>query len=147
MNKYEPFDYSRFEKLQGIELGLYCMSKPHPFRIDNDFLKYFEETSNNLDTDHLQYAVSLLGEIKTIEAYRMVAKYIDHPETEVRFPAIKILTNFEDYENIDQSILNDGFITDKVDKTLKKHSDWFAVKELKVLLDRRKVNKGLDDKI
>ena len=135
-----PFDYDKFERLKGIELGEYCVSKNQEFNLNDKFVEYFAKNSQSLDDQHLEYGIYLLGKIRSKSAYHLIADYLDYPVTFVRFPAIKILTNFEDYDNIPEVILKDSYIIEKARKALEESGGHFVVKELKHLLERSGIN-------
>jgi hypothetical protein len=134
----KQFDYKKFERLSGLELGLYCFSDGKQLGLPDDFLRYFQENCDSFDNLHLECALALLKDVKSTEAYREIVKYIDYPDTSVRFPAIKILTNFEKYDEIDEKIINDEQIMAKIEQTLEDHSELFAVDELKYVLRRKR---------
>ena len=119
-------------------MGVYCTSKE--FDLGNVFVEYFAKNRTSLDEQHLEYGIYLLGKIGSKSAYRLIADYLAHPVTSVRFPAIKILTNFEDYNKIPESILKDKYIIEKARKALEDSGELIAVRELKHLIDRSRIN-------
>ena len=144
--KVEEFDTKRFESLSGLELQLYCAAVKHICNSKPDFFEYFKEHYESFDDDHLQCAIIFLGHYRTIEAYREVVKYLNHPNKSVRFPIVKILTNNEDYENIDKCIITDKSIMAKVKETLEEYrplledikGSFGELRELQVLIDKEK---------
>lgn len=138
------FNYEIFEKLSHVDAFMYCLGDDNNVLLNNDFVLYFSENHHRLDDDHLVIGLAVLGKLVQSKIYLSttlfysLAKYIDHPNLDVRFAAIKGLTNFEKYDEINIIVLTDKYIRERVMETIEKHSDLFATKELKVLLDKFK---------
>jgi hypothetical protein len=133
------FDYEKFEKLTGLELGKYCISPDRDSELNDEFVEYFEKKQHYLDDQHLEYCIVFFGKIKSQKAYHLISDFLNYPITYVRFPAIKILTNYEDYDRIPEEILNDRYIIEKAKQALKDSGKSFVVEELKNLVERSKI--------
>lgn len=119
------FDYIRFEKLKGLDLGLFACSQEARLGLNEKFIDYFRIHRQKFDIEHLQAALVLLCELLLLEIerkkdiYYELVEYIDHPSPEIRFPAIKALSNNENYDEIDSLVTNDEFIIKKVKQIIK----------------------------
>lgn len=137
MSKNKNFDYKRFESLNGLELGMFCLKEETLQTVNIDFLEYFKENCENMDDSHLEHSLFLLEKVNMKEAYPFVVNYIDHPVTSVRMPALRFLTQWLNNYDIDESVLENPEIINRVENTLAKHSDLMGVEELRHIIEKK----------
>jgi hypothetical protein len=124
------FDSSKFELLQGIDAANYAIQLIKEGITERDFLPYFQENVEKLDMAHLELAVGMVGKIGSIAAFHVVAKYLDHPNFNVRFVAVKTIKNMV---AIDEQIM--ALVVASLTKQYGDMGDALA-QELNVVLDR-----------
>lgn len=133
----QKFDYCKFEKLSGKDLAFFCVKKETLATVDKGFFEYFRQNRETMDDVHLEYSLYIFEKIGFKEAYPFVADYIDHPVTFIRIPAIRILTQWLNNYDIDDAVLENPEIINKVKKTLAEHSDLMGVDELKHIIEKK----------
>lgn len=143
-NLLSEFDYQKFESLTGFELGIYCYKDVYPEMIDERFLEYFKQNCDAMEDAHLEAGLCLLEKSKMKAAYPVVANYIDHSLTSIRMPAIRFLTQWLNNYDVDETVLMDSVIMEKVEKTLRDHGDLMGVKQLNYIVKRKQKMIRLD---
>jgi hypothetical protein len=89
------FDAQKFETLSGLELANYAVRLMQESIAEADFLPYFQQKAGAMDPPHLEMAVGMLGKIGSDTAFRTVARYLEHPEFNVRFVATKTIAHMQ----------------------------------------------------
>jgi hypothetical protein len=90
------FDAQQFETLNGLDLATYVVRLMEDDKIaEADFLPYFYMNAETMDMAHLELAVGMLGKIGTQNTNRMVAKYLQHHNFNVRFVATKTIAHIK----------------------------------------------------
>lgn len=88
------FHTQTFEILNGLELANYAVSLMDNNHIaEADFLPYFITQAEAMDMAHLELAIGMLGKIGTPTTNRIVAKYLEHKDFNVRFVAAKTIAH------------------------------------------------------
>jgi hypothetical protein len=84
-----PFDIKKFESLNGLCLANYVVEARRGKITESDFLPYFKSKAEAMDDVRLELAIGILAVIDGPESAHTIAKYIEHPNFNVRFVAIK----------------------------------------------------------
>jgi hypothetical protein len=84
-------DTDKFEKLNGIELGMFAADLVKRGQIDKSIFDYYKSRASTLDGPHLEIILNLLGKMGTPDALNEVAKYLDHPTNYIRCEAIQTI--------------------------------------------------------
>jgi len=67
-----------------------------------EFLGYYRQQVDAMDTSHLELALGILGRIGTDDAHFEVARQLNHSDFSVRFVATKVIANMA---TIDQDVM------------------------------------------
>ncbi len=86
-------NYTRFEELTGIPLGMFVSDVIKRAHIDDAILAYCRQHRTSLDSQHLEMIVLLLEKVGTPAALNEVASFLDHPAKSVRYQAAQVITN------------------------------------------------------
>jgi hypothetical protein len=85
-------DTDKFEKLSGMELGLFCADLVKRDQVDSSIFDYYKSRASALDGPHVEVLLGLLRKIGTEEALNEIAKYLDHPTNYLRLEAIQTIS-------------------------------------------------------
>jgi hypothetical protein len=86
-------NFTRFEELNGIQLGMFISDVVKRADIDDGILVYYNQRKVNLDSPHLEMMILLFGKLGTPAALNEVASFLDHPVKCVRYQAAQVITN------------------------------------------------------
>jgi hypothetical protein len=86
-------DYSRFEELSGIELGMFVSDSIKRADVDEGTLVYYQQRKANFDGPHLEMMVLLLEKLGTPVALNEIAGLLAHPVKCVRYQASQVIAN------------------------------------------------------
>jgi hypothetical protein len=86
-------NFTRFEELNGIQLGMFISDVVKRADIDDGILVYYNQRKANLDSPHLEMMILLFGKLGTPAALNEVASFLDHPVKCVRYQAAQVITS------------------------------------------------------
>jgi hypothetical protein len=86
-------NYTRFEGLNGIPLGMFVSEAIKRGDVDDGVLAFYYQRRADLDSPHLEMIILLLEKLGTTAALNEVAGLLDHPAKSVRYQAVQVITN------------------------------------------------------
>jgi hypothetical protein len=86
-------NYSRFEELNGIQLGMFVSDAIKRADVDDGILEYYYQRKEDIDSPHLEMVILLLGKLGTPAALNEVASFLNHPVKCVRYQAEQVIAN------------------------------------------------------
>ena len=86
-------NFTRFEELNGIQLGMFTSDVVKRGDVDDGILAYYKQRKANLDSPHLEMLILLFGKLGTPAALNEVASLLEHPVKCVRYQAAQVITN------------------------------------------------------
>jgi len=125
------FDPQRFESLNGIDAAYYAVDIIKQGVHEEDILPYFQAEAGTMDWPRLELVLGMVGSIGTSRAMQIVSNYLDNPNFQIRFVAIKSLkkATFVD-EIIMKRVV--AALSQQYDNNMNKS----LAQELSVILDR-----------
>jgi len=120
------FDFEKFERLKGLEAGLYCAKWSQAHTVGEDFLSYFKRKASSFDDEHLEQALALLAKTSYPNAYHEIANYMQHPYASVRLLARNVISHLPSIDEI---------IMAHVVSTLASPVDTLGIQELRTALE------------
>jgi hypothetical protein len=92
------FDPQKFEMLGAFDAANYVLALVNEGLAEEEVLPYFQEKPASMDMAHLELAVGMLGKVGSNAACQIVANYLDHPDSNVRFVATKTIASMTDVD-------------------------------------------------
>jgi cysteine synthase len=125
------FDSKNFELLKGIAAASYAIEMIKNGIEEKDILPYLQEKAEFMDVTHLELVVGMVGSVGTTPAFQEVAKYLDHPNFNIKFVAVKTLKNMASVDEMTMELIV-ASLSKNDSNTMSKS----LLQELKVALNR-----------
>jgi HEAT repeat protein len=93
-------NFTKFEELNGIKLGMFISDAIKRADVDDEILTYYDQRKANLDSPHLEMVILLLEKLGTPAALNVIASLLDHPAKSVRYQAAQVITSAASLDEI-----------------------------------------------
>ena len=89
----EPFNPEKYEKLQGLPLGMYAIETAKQGQLPPDCVQYVKSNADRWDGQHLEMGIFFLSKIDSTEAWHEIARHLDHPLKHIRYTVLGFINH------------------------------------------------------